>query len=248
MKEFFEPLKYVFRWPSIAFWITIVAQVAGLFASNTLYIIKMRRFPSIVQTASNSFSGPVFKAFTMIAAPFLAVVCYKTTRFIQKIIKVTRNKRTDTETLSKTSKIILLYYGHVASSTILPVALITFAFTKSVFLCVLFFISLFAFHLTSDLIYAICTDTMIRFAWISNLVVAGLSVVIVFGRFIAFVSGNSKFVTQLSNVAMTLFVSISFFRFIFTGILVLGARFIDSSIDVFKKEKQTIVDESYGLV
>ena len=238
MQDISHALKYIFRWPSIAFWLSIIAGVSGLFAGDVLYIIRMKRFPSVMEITTNISSATVFKIFVTIAAPFLGVVCYRTTLFMQKTIKISPSKNS--------SNVSLMMYGHIASSVLLPLSYFLFVYMKSLFLCMIFFVSLFAFHLTIDLIYAICTGSMIRIAWITNLCIGGSFGSIIVFRFLALITGWG-FLTQLSNIAMTATISIAFFKIIFTGIIVLGARFIDTTVDMFKKEKQTIIDESYGM-
>ena len=235
-----KSLKGVIGFPQIAFWLSIVAGDAGLLSSILIYILtdSKHQIPTVYQTITSSIPYKTFLIFGLIAIPCISIVSYRTHQFIQKTIKMA---------VKNQNKLVSqLYLGNQIACVLLPLSYALLVFFKSNFFLHLFVISFIAFHVTTDMLYARCMDTMIRIAWLSNLGIGILYALFFVLQFLRLIT-KSRTIQILANWSLQLSYFICFMKLIFTGILVLGARFIDTDIEMFKKEKQTIFDESYGL-
>ena len=235
-----KSLKGVIGFPQITFWLSIVAGDAGLLSSILIFILtdSKHQIPTVYQALTSKISYRTFLIFGLICIPCIATVAYRTHQFIQKTIKMA---------VKNQNKLVSqLYLGNQIACVLLPLSYTLLVFFKSNFFLHLFVLSFIAFHVTTDMLYAICMDTMIRIAWYSNLAIGSLYVLFYVLQFLRLIT-KSRGIQILANWSLQASYFVCFMKIIFTGILVLGARFIDTDIEMFKKEKQTIFDESYGL-
>ena len=240
MEEITKAIMNVFRWPAIAFWLAIIAGDAGELSALLLFYITDSRhhFPTFVNSFKTSVSYKTFRLFGFIALPFFATVCYKTYQFIQKTIKITVK---DQNKLVNQVGII-----NAVVCFLTPAVFALSLFIKSTIVIHIFVISFIIFHVTTDILYAICMDQMIKIAWNSNLALA-ITYSLFYILQILRLLFKSNILNNISYFAFELCYFICFMKLLFTGVLVLGARFIDTNVEFLQKEKQTIFDENYGL-
>lgn len=237
------------QWPAIAFWASIVFGASGALSGAVIEMITAYgriRFPSLTETAEGHQARVIVLAFMMLTTPFLAAVAYKTRVYMGKNCK---------KALQAQQKIIsILNPINLVSCAVLPVSYVLSIYIQhhlhpvlSNISVILFMLSHLGFQLTTDMIYAVTTDTMIKIAWVTDIILTSIFGASVFFKLLTFLT-SSKTIHSLFAILQLGFVIMGFFKLIFTGIVVIGARFIDSNFDIFKKQKQTIFDESFGMV
>ena len=235
-----------FNFSSAIFWICIFSGVTGLFSSSFIYIATTKDsliFPNITQILNWKFSRKPFIVFETVANVSLYFIAFYTMKFFAKAPK---GKSRDSRRQMK-----FLYPCHIIVTLALPLShtcillfrpLIYPRFHNAALF--IFVASLILFHVITDLFYAASTDSIIKYAWYTDILCA-IGWVIAF--FLQIIDHNfeSNYCFIFQNLFIFFLITSGFLKLIFTGIFVLGARFVTSTAGLFKKEKQTIFADNY---
>ncbi|EAX93742.1 hypothetical protein TVAG_455120 [Trichomonas vaginalis G3] len=237
------------KWPAVAFWLSIVFGASGILSGFAVTLIASYldyTLPSVTDAIDDDNSRIIVLIFMGLTAPFLIGASYKTRTFIGKSSK---------KALQAQLKIIsILDPIHLVSCIVMPASYILMYLigwekhpVLHNILISAFSVSQLGFQVTTDMIYAVSTDTMIKVAWVTDIIHASFFCGAVLFKFLNIVTKDSDFCHSIFVVCQLVIFILGFFKLIFTGIVVLGARFIDSNFEILKKEKQTIFDENYGM-
>ena len=231
---------------SVVFWVTIFCGTTGLFSSTFIYIATTKDsliFPNITQILNWKFSRKPFLIFESVANVALYFVSFYTMKFFSKAQKgKTSNSR---------RQMNFLFPCHIVVCIALPLShTLLLIFRPLLYpvihnICLFIFVlSLTLYHVVTDLYYAASTDSIIKYAWQTDIFCAICWVIAFILQIIDHNIDNNACFT-FHNLFIFFIIVSGFLKFIFAGIFILGARFVTNTAGLFKKEKQRIFSDNY---
>jgi len=232
-----------FSFSIISIWLLIILSLSGLFSSISLFYyldpLTYIKIPSIRDIIYYKAPKKLFRGFSLFSLPFLLTTLFNIGKFFKKISQNSNRRKSPT--------IRIFFIVSVCCSVLYPLGIVGIiqidpTTNRNLYdICMLsFLLSPSILHLLSQGILAISSNRIVKLSFISVITLFVFLSLHFFTLFIDFMH-PSIYIRSLSNSLQLMSIIFNDICFIFTGLVVFGARFISNSM--FKKENQRVFSQ-----